>query len=145
MTRAILILAAVLVSTQAQAGRCALLENGAIKEFRVFDGACPNNPAGKPQFKWLPAPLAAVPSYDSEAQVLSGPMHTIEPNQVTQSYSVRNKTAQELDADKVGRVNAIADAVIRALCNHENRIRTVEVKPALSLAQCRDAFKALLP
>lgn len=101
----------------------------------------------KPDWKWLPAPVATPPSFDPETQVLIGPTRTVGASQVTESYTVRARTAAELDADKDSKIADIGEAVVRALCNHENRIRALQPSPPaqMSLAQCRAAFKSLLP
>lgn len=133
-----------MVAADAQAGRCALIESGSIAKFVTFPGDCPPDPSGKPSYRWLPAPEVTPPTFDTETQVREGPTHVIGATQVTQSYTVRSKTAQELDDDKTGTVNRINKAVIRVLCRLENHDRASDGKAALTEAQCFNAFKGFL-
>lgn len=97
----------------------------------------------KPGFKWLPVETT-MPPFDTATQVREGPVYTVEPSRVTEVYSVRAKTAQELDADKEDMIPPNVSAVFKILFNHENRIRTLESRPQVTAAQFRAAVKALL-
>ena len=130
----------------ASAGRCALITSGVLTRLEVFSGPCPPNLANKPTLKWLPAPIAAKPVFSPVTQIMTGPALVISVTGVTESYSVRLKTAQELDDDKTANVNGISVAVFRALCALKNEIRTkVDSLSAWSDAQCITAFKSLIP
>lgn len=98
----------------------------------------------KTGWKWLSAPRASVPSYDSAIQVLEGPTITVGETEVTESYNVRNKTTQELDADKDAKINSLEEIIFKILFNHENRIRTLAGQASVTQAQFRAAIKALL-
>lgn len=129
----------------AQAARCALIQGGTVILRFENAEACPPNPAGKPQFTWKPAPITTPPAFSPVTQVRIGPSYTIQTNQVVESYEVRSKTAQELDAEKTSLVDSTSEAVIRALCNHENRIRALESQSSVTLQQCKNAIKNLIP
>jgi hypothetical protein len=161
MTKAVLFLAGVALllgvngAAQAADVRCARLDdNDAVVEYRVFrdidakmggweDGACPPSIEGK-GVKWLPAPQAEKPSYDADTQVLEGPTVTVGKDSVTESYTVRDKTADELDGEKDARLDKVDTFVLRTLCDHESRIRVLEGKSAITLSQCRAAIKERL-
>lgn len=137
---------AIFLSGGAEAARCALIESGALKRLEFFEVACPPNPAGKPQFVWKPSPVVTPPSFDPVTQVRTGPTYVVGANSVTESYEVRSKTAQELDDDKTAKVNEMNLAVFKALCHLKNEVRTkVDSMSAWTDAQCRNAFKNLLP
>jgi hypothetical protein len=110
------------------------------------DGCPPDAP--HKGIAWLPAPEVAPPAYDEATQVLTGPTVTIGETEVTTSYSVRDKTAQELadeaDAAKEDRLKSVDLFVLKTLCDHESRIRVLEGKSEITLAQCRAAIKATL-
>jgi hypothetical protein len=46
--------------------------------------------------KWLPL-ITTLPIYDSNTETREGPVITVTPTQVTKVWTVRSKTAQELD------------------------------------------------
>lgn len=112
----------------------AIVDNGSIVGFRHFN-TVPNLP-GKPYRQFLPV-VETNPSFDPETQVKTGPVVTVEAERVTRVWSVRDKTAQELDAD-------VDFLQFRVAFNHENRIRALEGKAAITAAQFRAALKALL-
>lgn len=59
-------------------------------------------------------------------------------------YTARNKTVEELATEKDAHIDGIDAAVLKLLMNHENRIRTLEGKQAVSAAQFRTAVKDAL-
>jgi hypothetical protein len=136
------------------ATRCAQVRDGIVvsyadvpaSDLAAADGCWPDAP--HKGIKWLPAPVVAPPAYDAATQVLAGPTVTIGETEVTTSYSVRDKTAQEIaaeaDADKEARLNSVDLFVLKTLCDHESRIRVLEGKSAITLAQCRAAIKGAL-
>jgi hypothetical protein len=156
-TRTVLLALALLVTEWGLAHadtRCARVDNGVLVTYRIWaasdlmdaDGCPPDAP--HKGIAWLPAPEVAPPVYDDATQVLTGPTVTIGADQVTTSYSVRDKTAQELsteaDAVKEDRLDSVDTFVLKTLCDHESRIRKLEGKSEITLAQCRAAIKASL-
>ena len=119
----------------------AYVESGIIKERRVLDLALV--PLHK-QPPWKPVVKNGDDQFDSSIQVKEGPVTTIEATQVTDTWTIRAKTAAELDSDKDNQVNAFNSVAFKIAFNHENRIRALEAKPAITAAQFKAAIKALL-
>jgi hypothetical protein len=100
MVRLAIFLAALLGATPAWAERCALIDKGNIIEWtQTKSSECPPDPGGK-GWDWRPAPVVARPVYDPAVQVLSGPTYTVGPTEITEVWTLRDKTAQELADDK---------------------------------------------
>jgi hypothetical protein len=94
-------------------------------------------------WEWLPVEVTN-PSYDPTTQVKEGPTVTVLADKVTRVWTVRDKTADELDADKDAVISAFDMLAFKVLFNHENRIRALEGKGTVTAAQFRTAMKALL-
>lgn len=120
----------------------AAVKDGAIVKLGDFDAKPPDIP--HKGIAWLPVNRSAAPQYDPATQVLLGPTTSILPDQVSVSYSVRQKTAQELDDDKVDAVSSIGSVVLKVLFNHESRLRVLESKPSITFQQFLVALKGLL-
>lgn len=132
-----------LSSISATAAEYALVDQAnAILERRDF-AATPNDPTGK-GWRWLPVVITK-PAFDPTTQVQTGPVITVEASRVTAVWTVRNKTAQELDDEKTERVNAVDFLTFEVAFDHENRIRALEAKAAITRAQFKAALKARLP
>ena len=86
------------------------------------------------------------PDFDAATQIRFGP--TVEEDHDAKVrryvYTVRDKTAEELEADKEARIDRLDLVALRIAFNHENRIRALEGKQAISAAQFKAAVKALL-
>ena len=52
------------------------------------------------KLSWLPVRRVGFEPFNPAVQVRTGPMYVIEPDEVVATYTVRDKTAQELDAEK---------------------------------------------
>ncbi len=92
----------------------------------------------------LSCPVVAVPSFDPATQAIVGPTYTVNASDVTEAYSVRSLTTNELQAIKDNAVSAMDVVALTALFNHENRIRALEGKAAVTKAQFITAIKGLL-
>lgn len=78
-------------------------------------------------------------------QVLDGPTITVNPTNVTRVWTVREKTAEEVDQEKDALAMEAAVTVLgKVLFNHENRIRALNSQAAITAAQFKNAIKALL-
>jgi hypothetical protein len=101
--------------------------------------------AGKPYRKLYTAEYVK-PTYDAATQVRTGPVVQEDHAAETRRYvwTVRDKTAEELDADKAIRIDALDLVALRGLFNHENRIRALEGKAAITVAQFKAAIKAII-
>jgi hypothetical protein len=98
----------------------------------------------KAGWRWLPVVEQPPPAYDAATQVLEGPVSVVGETEVTSSYSVRNLTAEELDARSEAKLPDATNVIFKVLFNHENRIRTLESKPLVTAAQFRAVLKAML-
>lgn len=93
---------------------------------------------------WRPYTKADNPAHDPQTQTLEPAVVTITPTEVTVARAVRDLTAQELDARKEQVLPREVDVAFRVMFNHENRIRALESKGALTTKQFRNALKAML-
>lgn len=125
----------------AQEANFAAVNKGEVVEMGFY-AARPADTEGR---TWLPLEYASTP--DPATQVITGSSVQVLPDRVRISYTVEPRSAGEIDVEKSRAVDGVDIAVIRALCNHENRIRALQTPPAgaLSFAQCKAAFKTLLP
>ena len=139
MIRAIA-LAFMISPAPAMADRCGLVVSGGLIVLRNFNGGCPPDPSGKPEFKWLLAPITTIPNYYPATQILTGPFYSVGETEVSESYTVTDKTAQQLDDDKTAAIDGIPQPILLALCYLNNA-----VGPDLTEAQCKTLFKGLLP
>jgi hypothetical protein len=122
----------------------AIVENGnTVREYRTYD-AQPPNPAGKPSIKILPVVDNDSSITDPDTQVKEGPTVVITATEVTRTWTVRNKTAGELTAEKDAKVEGLDKAILTVLFNHENRIRTLNSQSTVTVNQFKNAIKALL-
>lgn len=97
---------------------------GAIGEFVERD-VKPDDIPHK-NIRWLPAPRVASPEFDPAAQVLDGPFYAVTDREVIESYTVRDKTAAELDADLDAKIDRVDQAVRKALEDVERRLTVLE-------------------
>ena len=101
----------------------------------------------KAGWKWLPL-VNIRPDFDSQTQMSEGPVRSFYADRVEDVWTVRNKTAPELTAEVESRkeqmLDSLNDIQNKVLFNHENRIRALEGKAAITPAQFRAALKGLL-
>jgi hypothetical protein len=98
----------------------------------------------KEGWRWLPVVDQPRPEYNPETQALEGPSVTVGPSEVTRAYIVRDLTAAELDARAEAKLPDVNDVIFKVLFNHENRVRALESKAAITAAQFKAALKAML-
>lgn len=120
----------------------ALLIDGSFVKVYTSDVKPPDIP--HKQVVWLPFVNSAAPVFAPATQVLLGPTITIHADHVSSDYSVRQKTQVELDADKQVYVDNVDMLVFKVLFNHENRIRTLESKAAITVQQFKTALLGML-
>jgi hypothetical protein len=100
---------------------------------------------GKPYRKFY-AVESVKPDFDTATQVRTGPV--LEEDHVAEIrrhvWTVRAKTAQELDADSDAKIDGVNMLVFRVLFDHENRIRTLAGQAQVTAPQFRNALKAML-
>lgn len=92
---------------------------------------------------WVPVTVVD-PPFNPATEVKEGPVETIAADQVTRTWTVRAKTAGELDAEKEHRLDDFDRLTLAVAFDHENRIRALEGKAAVTAAQFRAALKARL-
>jgi hypothetical protein len=101
--------------------------------------------ANKPQLKFYAVEVVK-PDFNSATQVRTGPV--IEEDHVAEArrhvWAVRDKTAEELDAEKDASINQFDVLAFKVLFDHENRTRALEGKAPVTQAQFRAALKARL-
>lgn len=116
-----------------------------VVERRMIDVA--KIPAHKASW-WRPVVVEGDDSFDPATHKKTGPVTTIEETRVVDAYSVVTLTAQEISDAKdaaVGSLNgSVYPAIAKVLLNHENRIRALEAKGAITMAQFKAGVKALL-
>jgi len=91
----------------------------------------------KPGWKWLRADPATPPSFDPETQMREGPTYVIDASAVTESYSLRALTAQELSERKDGQVSAVTKVLAAALFDAVNDIRALKVPAQAALTKAQ--------
>jgi hypothetical protein len=109
-----------------------------IVERRVLDLAAV--PAHK-QAWWRPVVVIGNSSPD-ETQVKEGPVVVIEVDRVVETYTLRPKTAGELDVEKEAKLDAVDALQLKVSFDIENRVRVLEGKAPVTAQQYRAALKA---
>jgi len=102
-------------------------------------------PAGKLKaLGWLPQVVVGYEPFDPAAQKRTGPVNTVNADDVTSTYVVTNKTAQEIDAEK----DELAQIILNepglkayALCINDG---TIVPGANMTAAQLKAAVKAKL-
>lgn len=112
-----------------------------IAERRLIDVT--TIPANKTAW-WRPVVEVGNDDYNAATHVKSGPVTTIESARVVDTWTVRAKTAEEVDAEKDIRIDAFDRLNFEVNFDQENRIRALESKTPVTRAQYRAALKARL-
>lgn len=118
-------------------GKVAIIRDGQVREVRdlgpipieVRAGVC------KPLVEDIPEL--------QEGEQLVGPTYEVSVDDVLASYTKKD-AATVAEEDKEAQLSAVQTVIFKALFSHENRIRTLEGKAAITAAQFRDALKAAL-
>lgn len=98
----------------------------------------------KAGFKWLPCDPVAQPAFDSTSEAVEGPTYTVGAKSVTEVWTKRSLTAQELGDRKDRQISSIDNLQFQVSFDIENRVRALEGKAAITAAQYRAALKARL-
>jgi hypothetical protein len=127
--------------------RYAQIRSGVIFEFKVL----PNQPPDLAHkgITWLPCPEVAKPSIDPKTHKVTGPTYAINASDVTEQWASVALTTEELSGAKAAAISSINGPyrpVMKALLDHENRLRAKDSPPktALTLAEYETAFRDLL-
>ena len=110
------------------------------REFR--SGTPPDLPL-KP-FRWLPLEITNPDVDDYATHTREGPVTVVEIDKVTKTWTVRPKTADELDADKEARIPPSDSIQFKAMLDVENRTLALESKPAVTADEYRETLKGML-
>lgn len=121
-------------------GIVALVENPTPPTFNPAKG----NEAHPAPWRSLPAPVVTPPTYDAATQALVGPTYTVGATSVTESYTVRALTTQEINDAKDTQISGVDQVTIKVLFNHENRLRVLEAKAALTMPQFLAVLRTLV-
>lgn len=97
----------------------------------------------KPNWRWIPIVDEERPPYNPELQVAEATVD-IQETQVLRGWNIRNKTPEEIQNEKMEKVNCIEPVVITALLNHENRILTLEGQPIITIEEYKTKLRDLL-
>ena len=98
----------------------------------------------KKGWRWLPIETQAQPAFDPETQAVIGPIVTVEAARVVESYTVRSRSADEIEADRIRRVDGMSKIEFEIAFGVENRLRALEAKPALKRGEYRAELAKLL-
>lgn len=127
-------------------------KSGTLHVFRTRDGGIAWTKAALKKLGWLPVDEVNA-AFDPVAQVRTGPTLEVLASSVRATYTVRDKTAGEIDQEQDDEAIRELDGrkatrlVTRVLLDQENRLRQIEGTPAITPAEYRTsliaAFKAL--
>jgi hypothetical protein len=109
-----------------------------------FDTSVEPNVQTKAGFAWRACPDVARPSFDPATEVVEGPTYTVGASSVTEVWTKRSLTAQEISDRKDAKIGSIDALQFSVMFDMENRVRVLESKPAVTAAQYRAALKARL-
>ena len=106
------------------------------------------NVSTKAGWKWLQCDPVTPPAFDPTSQALVGPTYTVGASSVTEVWSTRSLSAQEISDAKDAAIAAINGGgfspIFKALFNLNNRVRVLEGSGALTVAQFKAQIKTLL-
>lgn len=121
----------------------AIVDNGVVTDCRQMDSA-PTLAGPKAAWRKVLPVVDTNPPADEATQVKTGPVVTVEPTRVTRVWTVRSKTAQEIEAEKDVVVNGLNAAVFKILFFLYNEVRVLKGQATVTQAQFKTAVKALL-
>lgn len=102
----------------------------------------------KAGYRWIPCPPVAPPAFDPMTEIVIGPSYIVNALDVTEQWTKRALTTQEIgdkkDADITNIMKAGYAPIFKAFFNINNRVLTLEGKPTLTPAQFQAQIKALM-
>lgn len=111
-----------------------------LREYRNLETQPPDLP--HKNLRWLP--VVVVNPTSTDAQVKEGPVVTVEAEQVTRVWTVRDKTPQEIDDDKTAQVDAMGEVAIKGMLETQNVWRVSVGLPVITEAQLRANLKSYI-
>lgn len=100
-------------------------------------------PGNLDRLNWLPIVDDATP-FDPEAQIVTDIDYIVGFDSIQEVKIIRNLTVAELDQNKERKLDRLDDVVMRVLFNHENRLRTLESRPQVTMDQFKAAIRQLI-
>ena len=110
------------------------------REFRT--GTPPDLPL-KP-FRWLPLEVTNPDVGDRATHTREGPVTTVKAKKVTRVWTVRPKTADELDTIKEEQIPHSDSIQFKTMLDVENRTLALEGKPTVTVLEYRETLKGML-
>ena len=126
-----------------------LVEDGTNKILKEVDGdkkfrsGTPPDLPQKP-FRWLPLEVINPDLLNHETHMKDGPNYNLKSDRVVKVWTIRPRTAQELDDVKEGKLPLSDSIGFKTMLDIENRTRIVEKKPSVTALEYRALFKEML-
>jgi hypothetical protein len=109
------------------------------KDESKFRGGKPPAANTAKDWEWLPLVIDK-PSCGSETEVLEGPTDVVTATEITRTWTVRDKTPDEINADKDLQIPRTDSVQYQIMFDQENRVRKLEgLRPTTD-----DEFRVLL-
>lgn len=96
----------------------------------------------KAGYFWLPVIDVPRPEYDAETRI-SKQIVTVNQNNVTRDWFVREKTPEEIDGDKLQKINNIDPIVFTILHSMENKVRLLQNENTVTADEYKEILKGL--
>ena len=110
------------------------------REFRT--GTPPDLPL-KP-FRWLPLEITNPDIPNRTTHLKEGPVTTVRAKKITRVWTVRPKTADELDTIKEEQIPHSDSIQFKTMLDVENRTLALEGKPTVTVLEYRETLKGML-
>lgn len=96
--------------------------NGVLKR---EESAIDESSETKLGWRWLPINDTPNPKYNPKIETLDGPNFTILEDSIERYWTVRDKTQEEINSEKIVAIDSLSPALIDILLNMENKIRAL--------------------
>lgn len=100
--------------------------------------------ATKSGWRWLPLENFGVPSYSPKTQYPEGPSFEVFEDIVKKVWTIKDKTQEQISAEELSVINSQHHLLINALCDLENRIRSLEGQSSVSLDEYKNMLRTFL-
>lgn len=96
----------------------------------------------KTGYRWLPVNDIPRPEYNAETHIAKQTV-TVNENEVTKDWFVREKTPEEIDGDKIQKINTIDPIVFAILHSMENKVRLLQNENTVTVDEYKNILKGL--
>lgn len=96
--------------------------------------------ATKPGFRWLPVIDVPRPSYNPDLQIAKQ-ITILNESDVTRDWTIRDKTPEEIEGDKINKINTIDPVIFKIFYYTQNQIREVNSLAPLTEQEYKDLLK----